>query len=338
MLMWLNNNRLWMVNSEDQSIWYSETFASLTGIEMSALLTLAPDLRFGNIVAGSAMDEKTVLIKERGLTYFIGDGADDSGAGSSISLPQIIPSSIGGSNSRAVLLYPNGIIFRGSNNRGIYLLDRGINVQYIGAEVEDFNAQNIVSIKTVPNYTQIRFLTSSGSSLVYDYFFNQWGTFSNHTGNASVIWNGTYLYSRVDGSLYQESTTSFLDNASPYALSATTSWLKASSVQGYQRARRCALLGDFTSGNAGYAVQIAQAVDFSQTLQTPVSFTLGTAASSTPFQYRERLPIQKCDTLQLQITELPTGASGQYIDFSDLGLEIGIKRGLTKLPPSQSVG
>lgn len=338
MLMWLNNNRLWMVNSEDQSIWYSKTFASLTGIEMSALLTVAPDLRFGNIVAGHAMDEKTVLIKEKGLTYFIGDGADDSGSGSSISLPQIIPTSIGGSNSRGVYLFPSGLLFRGANNRGIYLLDRGVNIQYIGADVEDFNSQNIVSIKSVPNSTQLRFLTSSGSTIMYDYFFNQWGTFTNHTGYDSTVWNGTYLYSRTDGSLYQENTTTFLDNATSYALSLTTAWIKAGTIQGFQRVRRCAMLGDFLSGNTGYAMQIAQAVDFSTTFQTPISFTLGAAGNPASFRYRERFPIQKCDTIQLQITELPTGASGQYLDFSDLGLEIGIKRGLNRLPPSQSVG
>lgn len=338
MLMWLNNNRLWMVNSEDQSIWYSKTFASLTGIEVSALLTVAPDVRFGNIVAGQAMDEKTTLIKETGLTYFVGDGADDSGQNSTISLPQIIPASIGGSNSKAVLLFPGGVLFRGANNRGLYLLSRAIQVEYIGGLVEQYNTQDIKSIKAIQNTTEIRFLTSSGSSILFDYYFGQWGVFSNHQGNASTIWNGVYVYARTDGLLFQESATSFLDNATSYALTATTAWIKATVIQGFQRVRRALSLGDFTSGSSSYGVQIEAAYDFSTTFQTAVSYTLGTAASATPFQYRERLPIQKCDTLQLRITELPTGASGQYIDFNDLGLEIGAKQGLNKLPASQSVG
>ena len=338
MIMWLNNNRLWMVNSEDQSIWYSKTFATLTGISVSAFLTLAPDLRSGNIVAGQAMDEKTIILKQSGMTYFIGDGADDSGSNSSLTLPQIIPASIGASTSKGVYLYPGGVLFQAANNRGIYLLTRGIQIEYIGSDMEAFNDQDIQSVIAVADTTHIRFLSSFGTTLVYDYYYKQWGTFSNHQGVASTIWQGVYIYSRSDGSMYQEDPTLFLDNTTPYAATLTTAWIKAGAIQGFQRVRRCALLGDFKSGANNYAVEIAAAYDFSPTFHPAITYILGLNAQISPYQYRERLPIQKCDTIQLKITELPTGDTQQYIDFNDLGLEIGIKKGLNKLPASQSVG
>lgn len=337
MILWVNNNRVWCVDSENPktTIEYSKTASQGSGISFSTgLLEYVIDSRLGEITGAQPMDEKTVLIKENGIGYFIGDGANDSGTGSTLSNFQFTPSDVGGSNSKAVAIIPAGVIFRA--NKGIYLLSRGLQLAYFGVDVESYNSQDVQAIEVLNNNTQVRFLTSSGSSLVYDSLMNQWGTFSNHTGLSSTLWGGVYVYVRTDGKIYKENTTTFLDAGVSFAPVATLAWIKAGSVQNLERVKEALLLGD-SQGAAGHGVQVSFAYDFGSTFTSvlPYSFT---SAGVAPYQMRAFLPQQKCDAVQIKIQEITTGASGEFIDFSDLALIIGIKRGLNKLPAAQSVG
>lgn len=336
MILWSGLNRLWCVDSEnpETTIEYSKTASKGTGISFSTgQLELVIDSAYGAISGGSKMDEKTVILKQGGVGYFYGDGANDAGTSSSITQFQFIPSDTGCTNSKSIILFPGGILYR--TPKGIYLVSRGIQTTYFGVDVDGYNSQDIQSAFIVPDKQQIRFLTSSGSSLLYDYEFNQWSVFTNHTGYSATSFNGSYVYVRTDGNVYLENQTSFLDNTTPYAPLLQLSWIKATSIQGFQRCRRVALLGDF-QGASGHGVQISVAYDFNPSFSAPVPYYF--SGSNGVYQYRERLSRQKCDSFQLKIQEITTGASGEYIDFSDLGIEIMAKTGLNKLPASQTVG
>lgn len=338
MIMWLNNDRIWLIDSENPNTdaWYSKSFSSENGINFADELVLVSDPRLGAISAGIAMDEKTVLLKDLGLIYFIGDGANDAGQGTSFSQPQIIPSDVGCANSKGVILLPSGILFRANNNKGIYMLTRGIQVGYFGSDVESYNSQNITACQMLANRTQVRFLTSAGVSLVYDYFYNQWSTFTNHLGYSSTIWNGVYTYARTDGTIYTENSSTFLDSGAAYALSATTAWIKAALVQNLERIRMIEMLGNVT-GISGHGIQILPSYDFvSSNQQTTSPFSFVT--SGAPFQFRAFLPQQKADAIQFVINEITTGVSGEFVQFTDLGIEIGLKRGFNKLPAAATVG
>jgi hypothetical protein len=337
MILWLNGTRLWMVDAENPQTdaYYSKTFAKLTAISMASELLYAADPRGGSVTGASAMDEKTVILKQRGAQYFIGDGANDAGTGSTLTPPQVIPSDVGCENSRGVILVPDGVIFRAANDKGIYLVSRAVQVGYFGAPVQAYNSQDIQAASFAPSGTQLRFLTSSGYSLVYDYFFGQWGTFTNHAGLSSTVWNGLYVYLRADGSIYKENPTSFLDGSTAYSLSATLAWIKADNAQNYERVRLFEMLGDYR-GVAGHGLAASVAYDFGTSFTAMDNFLFVDADGS--FQYRAFLPRQKCDAVQLRLTEITTGVSGEYIDLSDLGIEIGIKRGLNKLPAADTVG
>lgn len=341
MILWQNQNRLWCVDSEnpETTIEYCKTASPGTGISFSTGLglDLIIDSHGGAIRGASRMDEKTVILKQSAVGYFYGDGNNDAGTGSNITPIQFIPSETGCSNSKSVLLYPGGVIFRASSNKGIYLLSRGLQVEYFGMDVEAYNSQDIQSAKFVPTRNQIRFLTSSGDSILYDYVMNQWGVFTNHEGYSADYFQGAYVYVRTDGSVYQEDFTGqYLDGSTSYAPLIQLYWLKAQTTQGFERVRRAMLLGDFQIANGGHGVQISAAYDFGTTFSTPVPYIF--SGSNAAYQYRERFPRQKCDAIQLRIQEIVTGAAGEFIDFSDLGIEILPKQGLNKLPASQTVG
>jgi hypothetical protein len=340
MIMWTNYNRAWGIDSEnpETNIEYTKTASTGTGVSFSTgQLEIVIDSKNGAMTGASPMDEKTVIFKQNGLGYFIGDGANDAGTGSSITNFQFIPSDTGCSNSKSVILYPDGILFRASNNKGIYEVSRGIQMGYFGLDVQAFNNQDIQAAQIIGNKNQIRFLTSSGLSLLYDYVMKQWSTFTNYTGLSSAVYNGIYTYVSTDGNIYQEdSSGTYLDNGFAYPLLVQLSWIKAGSIQGYQRTRRFGVLGYFQTSNSGHGVQASIAYDFQPNFSNPVPYYF--SGLNAPFQYRERLARQKCDAFQILIQEVTTGASGEYIELSDLELEILAKQGINKLPRTQTVG
>jgi hypothetical protein len=337
MVMVAHTNRLWFLNDENRNeIWYTKSFSQGTGLSPSALLLDEIDPKLGDIVGLGEMDEKLVIGKSSGFVIQAGDGANDTGNGSTLSFPQFVPSDVGISQMKSLITIPSGVMFKSLN--GIYILDRKLNIGYIGNEVEAYNSQVITSANLVPGKTQIRFLCSTGLTLVYDYIFNQWSTFTAHTGVSATNWNSTYVYS-TGTAVLQEASGTYTDNGSAFSLLAQTSWLGLAGIQGFQRVKRLIMLGDFTNGNSAlHNLSIAAAYDFSTTFQSAITYAFGAASASGVFQYRERLPIQKCDTISLLIQETTTGSALEYIDLTNISFEAGVKRGVNKLRGQQSVG
>lgn len=334
MIMEAHNNRLWLVDSENPNkIWYSKSFNPGDGLSMSGALIIQIDPKFGNITGLSEMDDKMVVFKEQCPFFFSGDGANDTGTGATLTFPQVLPSDAGCSSLKSIILMRDGVLRM--TTKGLYLLDRAMNDHYLGMEVEKYNSQRITSADLISDKNQIRFLTDSGVTLVFDYQMNQWSTFTNHQGYSATIWQGSYVYARTDGKIFKENTTSFLDDTSPYQVSALTGWIALAQVQGLQRIRRVGLLGDYVSGS-GHGLQVSAAYDFSTSFSSPVSYTF--PGSSGAYQYRERLPQQKCDAIQLLIQEITTGASGESVNLTNMSFEAGIKRGMNKMSAAQSVG
>lgn len=332
-----HNNRLWFVNDENKNeIWYTKTFSQGNGLSPSAFLVDLIDQKGGDITALAEMDDKLVVGKAGSLFVQSGDGASDTGNSSSLSFPQAVASDVGITVLKSTVTTPRGLMFKSGN--GIYILDRALNVSYLGAEVEQYNSQTITSAVLVPGKSQIRFLCSSGLTLVYDYIFNQWSTFTAHTGVSGSTWNNTYVYSSGTAVL-QETAGAYTHNGAAFSLLAQTSWLALASIQGFQRVRRLIMLGDFVNGaSASHNLSIAAAYDFSTSFQPAVTYAFGAAAASGVFQYRERLPIQKCDSISLLIQETTTGNSSEYVDLTNISFEAGVKKGVNKLGGAYSVG
>jgi hypothetical protein len=336
--MALHGNRLWLIDSENpNTIWYTKTALPGAGINFSDLLVVQVDAVGGKCVALAGMDDKLVILEERQPLVIAGDGANDTGTGSTLTYPQAIPADTGCSQSKGVITFPGGVLFK--SPKGIYLLDRSLGVKYFGAEVEAYNAQTISATVILKDKNQIRFLCESGLTLVYDYVFGQWSTFSNHAGYGACIWGGAYVYARTSGDIYQETSGYYLDDTTAIEPILQTAWIAFGGVQGFQRVRRLELLGQYANGaDATHGVEVSAAYDFVESFSTPVAIALGSASSSGLMQYRERLPRQKCDAVSLLIQERATGDSAEFISFTDLSFEAGIKRGLNKLSAGRSAG
>lgn len=338
MIMIAHNNRLWLVDAENpNTVWYTKSFQAGTGLSPSAFLTEQIDPKYGDITALAEMDDKIIIFKEHGIFIQAGDGATDTGSNSTLSFPQFVPSDVGCSNLKSVVSVPTGVMFQSPN--GIYMLNRALGVSYVGLEVEQYNSQTYTAATVVPKVSQIRFLTDSGTTLVYDYIFNKWSTFTNHLGVSADAWNDSYVYVHSSGDIYKEMVGVYTDNGTAFALKAKLSWLALSGIQGFQRARKFNLLGDYANGaSSSHGVRVSAAYDFIATYDTPISYTFGASLSSGVFQYSERFPRQKMDSISLYIEEITTGDPSEYIDLTDMSFEAGMKKGLNKMSQDKSVG
>ncbi len=358
------DNRLWLVDAEDPNLWwFSKQVIEGVPVEMSDLLTyyLAPSTASqgptGPITAGAPMDDKLISFKKNAIYYTNGTGPDNTGANSQYSQPIFITSTVGCANQQSIVFTDVGLMFQ--SDKGIWLLGRDLSTTYIGAPVENYNSSRVLAAVGVPETNQVRFTLDNGMTLMYDYFFRQWGTFSGIPGVSSCIQNDLHCYINAEGTAYQESPGVYLDGYNPVLMSFTTSWLKLAGLQGYQRAYFFYLLGEYLSP---HWLQLGIAYDYNPAISqanlirpdnySPVG---GTDPSESPAgqqspgggptqveAWRVFLSRQRCSAIQLTLQEVFDSSLGVQpgagLTLSGLMLIAGVKNVFRTQSAGRSVG
>ncbi len=361
-VMTLFKSRLVAVSAEDKNlIWFSKQVIESTPVEGSDLFTqyIAPTTgaqgSTGAISAISAMDDKLVLFKRDAIYYITGTGPDNTGANNDFSEPNYITSTAGCTNQASVVYMPQGLMFQ--SDKGIWLLARDLSTTYIGAPVERYNGNTVLSAVNVPGTNQVRFTLDNGVTLMYDYFFGQWGTFEGIPGVSSTLFQSLHTYVNQYGLVFQETPGLYLDGTSPVCMSFLTGWMSLAGLQGYERAYYFYLLGEYLSPHKlsigiahDYNPAISQSVTISPDNYNPVYGSYpGVYGSEDPYggnptdeQWRVFLEKQKCQSFQLSLTEsfdasYGTVAGAGFI-LSGLNLVVGAKKGYASIKPSRSAG
>lgn len=348
-LVQLHRNRVWVVDSTNQlQLWYSKECGINAPVEFNSGFVKQIDPRGGPITALATIDDKLLVFKQSHVFFIVGQGPLSTGQNNDFSDAILITTDVGCIEPRSVVGTPVGIMFQ--TRKGIYLIDRALQVQYIGAPVEAFNNDTITSATLVARTNQVRFTLGSGKTLVFDYFVGQWGTFTNQFGYDSLIWQTLPVLLRRDGVVLNETPGVYTDNGTPIVLKITTSWLTFAGVQGFQRVRRALVLGAWKSA---HDLQVDVCVDFNDaivqsSLVQPTAPT--TYGSTTPYgegvyggefqlyQWRIDLARQKCQAVKFVIQDVPAVTAGEGCSLSSLGFEVGAKVGLAKVPASRTAG
>lgn len=358
----LYKNRLWLINAEDgNSLWYSKTVIANTPVEMSDLFTMyiAPTTgaqgSTGKAKCLAAMDDKLVIFKDSAAYYLVGNGPDITGANNDFTDPVYINIPVGCSNPNSIVSMPDGLMFQ--SQKGIWLLRRDLGAEYIGAPVEAFNSYTVRSATSIPDTNQVRFVLDNNITLVYDYYYKQWGTFSNTAAISSTLYEGYQTYLNSFGQVFQETPGTYVDGSRPVLLSFTTGWINIAGIQGYERFYFLHLLGTYLTP---FKLNAQIAYDYNPsptqaTLIEPDNFapyygdeavwgsggpwggSSGNVLSTRLFPER-----QKCEAFQVTITEVydpSEGVSpGAGFNLSSMLLTIGVKKGTRTQKASQSFG
>jgi hypothetical protein len=359
----LYKSRLVGIMSEDKNLLgYSKQVIETTPVEMSDLLTtyVAPTTaaqgNTGPMRCLSALDDKLVIFKDNAIYYITGTGPDNTGANNDFSEPTFITATVGCDNQQSIVFMPSGLMFQ--SDKGIWLLDRSLSTSYIGAPVESFTqAGTVQSAVNVPGTNQVRFTLDSGVTLMYDYYYGQWGVFTNVPAISSTLYQGKHTYLNSRGQVFQETPGLYIDGSSPVLIGFTTSWLNLAGVQGFERAYEFFLLGTYITPHK-LTISIAYDYNSSPTQITQItpdnySGTYGSGGgvygTTSPYggvadleQWRIFLSQQKCQAFQISIDETfdPSigAAAGAGLTLSGLDITVGVKGGTPKIRASRQAG
>lgn len=325
------DSRLWLIDAEDQNLlWFSKQVIENTPVEMSDLFTfyVAPNIGAegptGVMNCLAPMDDKLVIFKSSALYYINGVGPDNTGATNQYSQPIFITSAVGCNNQNSIVLIDKGLMFQ--SNKGIWLLGRDLSPTYVGKEVETLvNANTVLSAITIPNTNQVRFTLNTGVTLLYDYFVGQWGTFNGISGISSALYNGLHTYVNGSSSVLQETPGIYMDGTSPTLMSFTTGWMSLAGLQGYKRAYKAYLLGNYyTPHNFTLGIGYDYNPAIAQTITVNPTNTVG--SGSQVEQWELNFDRQQCQSLQLTFNEVSSQSAGQGLTVSGLDLVFGVKK------------
>ncbi len=364
-LMALFDTRLWTVNAENRNqLWFSKQVIEATPVEMSDLFTIyvppttSTQGSTGPITSIAAMDDKLIIGKRNAFLYINGTGPDNTGANNQYSQPIFITSTVGCDNQRSIVLTPNGLMFQ--SDKGIWLLGRGLQTEYVGAPVQDLTTgATVLSAVNVPETNQVRFTLDTGVTLMYDYYYDQWGSFTGVPSLSSCIFQGLHTFINDSAQIYQENPGTYLDGSNPVLMAFQTGPLRLGDLQNYQRVYFFYLLGTYISPhrlvvgmNFDYEGSPSQTVIISP---TNFSTTYGDGASQSPYGqgdpyggpsnlevwriFPER---QRCMAMGISVQEVfdPTfsTAAGAGLTLSGINMVMGFKKAFRPQPNVNSAG
>lgn len=355
-IMTIYKNRMWIAGMDNKNlIQYSKTITPEDhdfAVGFNDALFIELDPAGGPITAlCNLLDEKLIVFKRDSIWLISGDGANNAGGNVNLSEPILVSSDTGCSVSNSIVTTPIGIMFK--SPKGIYLLDRGLNVSYLGAMVEGFNDLTVTSATLMPTKNQVRFTTSSETALVYDYYSQQWTTFTNYAGVDSLIYQDRFVLLRDNGTIDQENDV-FDDNGEFVKLAVATSYVSMAGLQGFQRLYRALILGEYKSP---HSLKVSIDYDFTGIFTQFATFNAQEVLDNTygsgtpygnelyggnflPYQIRIHIAKQKCTSFRIKIEDIQSEDAdpGESLSLSGLTLQIGVKMGTNKLRDSLSIG
>jgi hypothetical protein len=248
------------------------------------------------------------------------------------------------------------------SNQGFYLLDRSLSLEFIGAPVKSYNADIVSSAQSLISGTELIFLSVSGTPLVYDTFYDCWGTFTNHQGSISIRdINGVYNYINTNGTICVQQPGSYIDaNNEGYSMLVQTAWLKMGNVQGYQRIWRAFFEGFFL-GTQPYSITIAYNYSTNNSQILTLNPGAGTATPSVwgnspvwgnyiwgedggtisypdQIQFRVSPNQQLCQSMQFTFQDLAPFSTVKTPALNALDMEIGVRQGGFKVGVGSQIG
>lgn len=346
-----NGDRLAVVGEDGTRVFFSKETTEGGPVEFTDLIYRDVAPAGGPITSIRSMAEKLIIQQMDATHYVAGEGPLNTGQQDTLTKPEIVATDIGCLRMDASILTPGGLMFK--SRKGIYMLNGGMALQYVGDKVEAFNGATTTSAQIVGELNQVRFLLFEQRALVYNYNLGRWATFENHGGLSSITINNDYYYLRPDGTLYKENRNSYADNSSPIKFKIETGWLTMAELQGFQRAYHALILGQFKSPHklrikvaydfidAWVSEEIINTADF---VDAPIYGADSPYGSGSPYGgdgalYQLRLDFeqQKCTSLRLSIEDVQAEA-GEGFNLSGITVRAGLKEGSNKLGAANKFG
>ena len=317
-----------LVDETLRNVWFSQSFVdSLAPGFHEDLVVEFPD--GGDITGIFTLDDKFICFKQKRIFVMYGNGPTATGQGSDWTNPQPISTDVGCISWQSLVKTPMGIMFQAEN--GMYLLDRGLQVNFIGTVVQDLTTEfpTCTSATLVPELNHVRFTMTNAALetviLIYDYLLSEWTTylypyFQAPIASACSTYQVPTQYTilTLDGHLWQEhlptDSNAYLDadiHGTDHwvQLLAQTAWVKFQ-IQGYQQCRWIQFFG-LQQSNCG--LQMNLAVNYVDS------------------------PVQNSTWLDTQLAALPIPGQVQFYVDRRYNMQMSASVAVYDTPPSNGV-
>ncbi len=350
------NDRVFLAGLSDKLLmWYSQSVVDNSNSntippQFCAELNISCDPRGGDISALGLLNNALIIFKQTNIFALQGNGPDATGNNNDFGDPSLITSDVGCINDNSVVIMPQGLMFQ--SEKGIYLLDQSLTLSYIGAPVEAFNSYTITSSTLNPNANQVIFCTAQGTALVYDYYMQQWSTWTNHYALDSAVYNGNFCFVNKIGQVYVQNQNKFTDGSVPVYMSFTLPNLAFAGIQDYQRVYRVFILGTY-KGPHTLNVSVAYDYNDNYTQFTTINPSANVSTWGSDqywgqnpywggqyqiYEFRVDFAIQKCTAIRLMIADNQTSVYNEGYAISSIVFEVGTMPGGNRLPTSNTYG
>jgi len=320
-------------------------------VEFNDALRIVLDEFGGPATAMAVLDDHIIIFKEQALFALTGEGPNNLGQQDDFRAPYLITSDAGCTEPNSVVKTPTAIMFK--SDKGIYEIQRGFAVTYIGAPAEGYNDLTISSGTLLENTNEVRFTTTEGRTLVYDYFHKRWTTFTNMPAQDATTYGQKFTYIKEDGTVLYEEPDYYLDNGSYIKSKIVSAWISLGNIQGFERFYEMELVGNYKED---HKLRVQFAYNFvnaylHETIITPSS-VLGLSVYGDE-DYGDESPyggdgalfhflifpkIQKCQSFKFCIEDFQNNSGTQGYTLSNIAALVGMKPGLFKKPAASSFG
>jgi hypothetical protein len=341
----VHKGRLWLASAEDGTLWFSKEYVVGEAPGFNDVLTFR--LPTSDIpTAMASYDDKLIVWTATGIYAVFGEAPNDQGQGSSLQC-QKLASDVGAVDWRGLAVTHLGGFF--VSPKGIFLLTRGLEVVYVGADVEYWTRNYSACTGTVvtPDRHEVRFefntpiapiTTPTSQTLVLNFRaisevspFGKWSTFDRSAGLAkerdpvSYAVVGSTIYFIGSGGYMSRESSGFSDNGAWITVEIETANIYPLGRQGFMRCRSATLLGEY---KGDHAAQMQIAYNDDPAFVESTIWRLTQIAALEREQVSHHLVRQKCAGVRALITLLQDGATvNEGAMLSGLTLEVQPKRG-----------
>lgn len=302
------SERLWVISSDNRRLlYYSKPIEDGIAPEFNAALSITLPSTAGEGVSVVSLDDKPVVLCEKGLYVISGDGPNALGTQGSF-VATSVQTDTGCRTRRSVVACDYGVFFQGS--RGVYVLDRGLNTALISQGVQDRVTAAIQGSVVIPEEQNAYFSLAGPGILVYQYALKAW-TMLNKYAYASVAWDGAFtrVYNAASYLTHKSDATTNVDSEGPNTMIIRSAWVKANSMQGFARFKRVQLLSSQENGPYIYGPLTVKAFfNYEDSASEPASYfetASWTGTDLVPVAVRSQVQMhfnrQKSESLKLVI-------------------------------------
>ncbi len=309
----------------------------------------------GGINAIGVLNDYIVFFKPDAIYVSAGDGPNNTLSAGSFQAPKLVSADAGCTNAASLVRTPLGLMFQ--SRRWFYLLDTSLSLRYIGAPSEFYRNLTVTAAQVVAEESQVRWLTSTGECIVYDYNVDAWGVYTNHQGQSSCRWQGAYTFLTAGGEVWTQSngftdpgiarTAGYPDGQHIRAV-VETSWQRMGGIQPAQKARRVHVLGECKSP---FILRVSAAFDYEDSFVETHELNTASAGiratfygdgafygsnltyggsdtlmqATTALEARFKLNRMKCEAVRFRVEDIAEGSMpGESFELTALSLEVGV--------------